>query len=123
MRILATTMSIVQWALVGKMKEMQWHCKIKMEQNGVPGSLVNDECQDLRSFFLTAFSLSLILIIMGNLSNQRKGEQYAFRFKYEAETPTCREIAQATRNMDNLFGAAFRANNATILHWQNYMEA
>ena len=79
------------------------------------GSLVNDECQDLRSFFLTAFHC-LDSDHNGSLSNSEKDLSiYAFRFKYEAGTPTCPGNSTGTQGTWIIYsGAAFRAaNNAT----------
>ena len=76
------------------------------------GSLVNDECQDLRSFFLTAFHC-LDSDYNGSLSNSEKDLSiYSFRFKYESGTPSCPGKSMGTQGTWIVYsGAAFRAAN------------
>mgnify|MGYP003798809363 CR=1 FL=1 len=53
------------------------------------GSLLNDQCQDLRTYFLTAFHC---LDANGDHmldANEKDLSLYSFRFKYEAGAPTC----------------------------------
>ena len=74
------------------------------------GSLVNDECQDLRPFFLTAFHC-LDLNEDGELSNSEKDlSNYTFRFKYEASDPKCPGKSTGTQgNWITYSGAVFKA--------------
>jgi lysyl endopeptidase len=53
------------------------------------GSLINNQCQDMRSFFLTAFHC-LDSDNNGQLSTAEQDLSiYTFRFKFEAGTPSC----------------------------------
>lgn len=77
------------------------------------GVLINNQCQDTRPFFLTAFHC-LDTNIDGQLSvaEQNLGI-YTFRFKYEAGTPTCPGNSTGTQGVWITYsGAAFRAANA-----------
>ncbi len=76
------------------------------------GSLVNDQCQDLRPFFLSAFHCLDI-----NKNNQideseKNLSNYVYRFKFEAGTPTCPGNSTGTQGTWIVYsGAAFRAAN------------
>lgn len=84
------------------------------------GSLLNNQCQDLRSFFLTAFhcfdtNKNKILEGSGDGDEEKDLSLYAFRFKYEAGTPTCPGNSTGNQGTWIVYsGANFRAaNNAT----------
>ena len=83
------------------LKNGSWWCS---------GSLINNQCQDLRSYFLTAFHC-----FDDNkdrvLDNSEKNlSMYSFRFKYESGTPAC--PGKCTGSQGNWIvysGATFRA--------------
>lgn len=92
-------------------------------KNGIKhcsGSLLNNQCQDLRAYFLTAFhcfdaNRNGILEGDGDGDEEKDLSLYAFRFKYEAGTPTCPGNSTGTQGTWIVYsGAHFRAaNNAT----------
>lgn len=85
------------------LKNGSWWCS---------GTLVNDQCQDLRPFFLTAFHC-IDSDQNGSLNSSEKNlSSYTFRFKYEAGTPTCPGNSIGTQGTWIIYsGAAFRAAN------------
>jgi lysyl endopeptidase len=85
---------------------------IKNGEDHCSGVLINNQCQDFRPFFLTAFHC-LDANENGELS---AGEQnlgaYAFRFKYEAGTPTCPGNSTGNQGTWIVYnGATFRSGN------------
>lgn len=69
------------------------------------GALVNNQCQNLRAFFLTANHC---------ITGQNVG-QFIFRFRYESGNPLCPGQQPAGGNQGNWFtipGSVLRANNA-----------
>lgn len=86
---------------------------LKNGEDHCSGSLINNQCQDMRPFFLTAFHC-LDSDLSGQLS---AGEQnlsiYTFRFRFEAGTPMCPGNSTGTQGVWITYsGAAFRAANA-----------
>ncbi len=88
-------------------KNGEWWCS---------GALINNQCQNLRGFFLTAFHC-----LDDNRDGQlQAGEQnlnlYTYRFKYEAGNPLCPGQQPPGGNQGNWFvipgGAVFRSANA-----------
>lgn len=78
------------------------------------GSLINNQCQDMRSFLLTGFHC-----LDGNnnkeLSQSEKNlSTYTFRFKYEASSPSCPGPSTGTQGSWITYsGALFRAANVS----------
>lgn len=74
------------------------------------GSLINNQCQDLKSYFLTAFHC-LDSDESGSLDNSEKDLSiYSFRFKYESGTPTCSGNSTGDQgNWITYSGASFKA--------------
>jgi hypothetical protein len=82
-------------------------------QGSCSGSLINNQCQDMRSFFLSAFHCldsdgnGQLSLAEQNLNN------YSFRFKYEAGTPTCPGNSTGTQGIWITYsGAIFRSGNS-----------
>ncbi|MCO6461917.1 MAG: trypsin-like peptidase domain-containing protein, partial [Saprospiraceae bacterium] len=83
------------------LKNGSWWCS---------GSLINNQCQDLRSYFLTAFHC-FDSDHNGSLSISEKDLSiYSFRFKYEAGTPMCPGNSTGDQgNWVTYSGAAFKS--------------
>ena len=83
------------------LKNGSWWCS---------GSLINNQCQDLRSYFLTAFHCFDDNEDRDLDNSEKNLSMYSFRFKYESGTPTC--PGKSTGSQGNWIvysGATFRA--------------
>ncbi len=86
---------------------------IKNGEKFCSGALINNQCQDLRPFFLTAFHC-----LDSDMNNQLNATEknlsiYSFRFKYESGTPSCPGISTGSQGNWIIYsGALFRAANA-----------
>lgn len=77
------------------------------------GSLINNQCQDMRPFFLTAFHC-IDVDLNGQLSAAEQNLNiYTFIFRYESGTPTCPGNSTGNQGVRITYsGAMFRAANA-----------
>lgn len=85
---------------------------IKDGEKWCSGALINNQCQDLKPYFLTAFHC-LDSDNNGSLNSSEKDLGiYSFRFKYEAGTPKCSGNSTGDEgNWITYSGATFRAAN------------
>ncbi len=83
---------------------------LKSGEKHCSGSLLNNQCQDLRPFFLTAFHCLDANKDQMLDANEKDLSLYAFRFKYEASIPTCPGNSTGTQGTWILYsGASFRS--------------